>query len=133
MILYLLNLCDLATTLFALSHGLVELNPVVNWMLSIHPALFPLVKIVLAYILCIRFVQYEKKSRAGRNRYVAVIGIYAVTVVWNIANIFYFHIGGNPMIHVVHLLWIVPLSVFIGFVTGAVLTVASKADEEDGH
>ena len=34
------------------------------------------------------------------------------------------------MIHVLHLLWIVPLSAFFGFLLCACFTVASMADEE---
>lgn len=133
MTLYLLNLADMTTTICALSHGMVELNPVVNWMLSIHPALFPLVKIVFAYILCMRFAKYARRSRADRNLYATVVGIYAVTVVWNMANILCFYFGGNLMIHALHLLWIVPVSAAFGFATCAVLTAASRADREDGH
>jgi hypothetical protein len=36
------------------------------------------------------------------------------------------------MIHIAHLLWIVPLSAFFGFMVCAVLSAASRADKEVG-
>ena len=85
MTLYLLNLANLASTLFALSLGLVEMNPIMDFCISIHPALFALIKLIPAYWLC-RWLQ-DKKS------YPYIVGAFAATVWWNILNIIL--IGGN--------------------------------------
>lgn len=90
MTLYLLNLADLATTLVGLSHGLVELNPIINALLRIHPALFPITKIVPAYFLCAHMARSAKKSRVDRIIYIAVVVVYAATVAQNIVKTFIF-------------------------------------------
>lgn len=87
MILYLLNLADLASTLIALSHGLVEMNPIINAMLSIHPILFPAVKIILAFPLSMWLARNARRDKRAMARYIAVVGIYAVMVIWNIAAV----------------------------------------------
>lgn len=77
MILYVLNLADLISTLLALSLGAVELNPIVDFCISIHPAVFALVKIFPAYWLC-RWLEKNGKS------YTAVCEVCAAFVVNNI-------------------------------------------------
>ena len=78
MILYIFNIADLITTLIALSLGLQEYNPLVWWMICIHPAVFVLAKIaVLPLCLWLR----DKKS------YLFVAGFAAATVWWNIVSI----------------------------------------------
>ena len=34
------------------------------------------------------------------------------------------------MIHALHLMWIVPLAAFLGFVLGAIMAVGKKSDNE---
>lgn len=87
MTLYLLNLADLISTLLAISHGLVERNPVVNFMLHTHPMIYPVVKLIPAYYLCDWLAQNARANRPARKRYAAIVCIYAAVVVWNILNI----------------------------------------------
>lgn len=84
MVLYLLNLIDLATTLYALSWGAVEMNPIMALSLSIHPAVFAALKLSVLP-LCLWL---ERKSQA----YPYLIGVFGATVWWNIVNIIY--LGG---------------------------------------
>lgn len=84
MILYILNLADLVSTLLALSLGAVELNPIMDFCISIHPAVFTLVKLVPAYWLC-RWLEKNGKS------YTAVCAVYAAFVVNNFAVIYLMH------------------------------------------
>ena len=79
MILYILNLFDLVSTLIALSHGAAEMNPLMDFCFSIHPALFTLVKMSALPL----FLWLERKSKI----YPYVVGAYAATVWWNIVNI----------------------------------------------
>jgi len=133
MTLYLLNLADLASTLLGLSRGLEEINPIINTLLHIHPALFVLVKVVVAYPLCRHIARAAKKSRVDKFIYAAIVAVYTATVAQNLKKTFIFAWEGDPMIHALHLLWIVPLSASFGFAVCAVLTMASRADKEDGH
>lgn len=78
MILVIFNIADLITTLVALSNGLQEHNPLVHWMICIHPIVFVLAKIaILPLCLWLR----DKKS------YLFMVGFAAATVWWNIVNI----------------------------------------------
>ena len=79
MILYLLNLFDLLSTLYALSIGLVEMNPIMNFCISIHPLAFTLIKLS-AFPLCLWL---ERNSKL----YPIVTAVFAVTVGWNLFNI----------------------------------------------
>ena len=79
MILYILNLFDLVSTLYAMSIEAVEMNPIMDFCLSISPALFAVIKLS-ALPLCLWL---ERKSKI----YPYVVGAYAATVVWNIVNI----------------------------------------------
>ena len=80
MVLYFLNLIDALSTLLALSLGAVELNPIMALSLSIHPALFVIIKLAILP-LCL----WLRKSKA----YPYLVGAYAATVWWNIAGIIY--------------------------------------------
>jgi len=82
MILYLLNIADLFSTVIALAHGLVEMNPFLNFLMGLHPA----VKIIPAYYLCMWLAKNARRSRAARIRYTVICGIYAFMVAWNIVN-----------------------------------------------
>ena len=87
MIIYLINILDLVSTLIALSHGAVELNPFLRVLMDIHPAVFPLVKIFPAYFLCMWLERNAKKSKGAKTRYIAIIFIYALVVANNLAVI----------------------------------------------
>lgn len=84
MTLYLLNILDLISTLYALSLGLVELNPIMDFAIFLSPAVFAAVKIAV-YPLC-RWLE-DKES------YPYLVGAFAATVGMNILNIIL--IGGN--------------------------------------
>lgn len=86
MILYLLNIADLFSTVIALAHGLVEMNPFLNFLMGLHPAVFPAVKVIPAYYLCMWLAKNARRSRAARIRYTVICGIYALIVAWNIVN-----------------------------------------------
>ena len=90
MLLYVINLADLASTLMGLSCGLAEINPIINVLLSIHPALFILVKIVPAYFLCTHMGKSARKSRVDMLVYIAIVALYGATVVSNINKIVLF-------------------------------------------
>lgn len=79
MTLYILNLFDLATTLCAMSKGAVEMNPIIEFVVGIHPAIFPVVKLIPAYFLC-RWLE-----RNSRKSYAVVCAVYAAMVANNIA------------------------------------------------
>lgn len=87
MLLYVINLADLASTLIGLSCGLAEINPIINVLLSIHPALFVLVKVVAAYPLCVWLERKAKTYRLARYGYKIAVWYYAAVVAWNIVNI----------------------------------------------
>lgn len=90
MTLYLLNLADLASTLYGLWRGLSELNPIINTLLNIHPALFVLVKVVVAYPLCMHMARAAKHGRVDCLAYVALVVVQAAVVGLNLRNIYYF-------------------------------------------
>lgn len=79
MTLYLLNLADLISTLYALSLGAVEMNPIMNFAISVHPVVFTLVKLS-AFPLCLWL-------KRNSNAYPFVTAVFAVTVGWNLINI----------------------------------------------
>lgn len=59
MILYILNLLDLLTTAIALDMGGVEMNPLANWLIGVHPMLFVFCKIVVVGALILLLVWKE--------------------------------------------------------------------------
>ena len=87
MTLYLLNLCDLISTLVGFRVGLEEINPIINALIRIHPALFPLVKIVVAFPLCLRIARAAKKTRVDWFVYAGLVVVQAAVVGWNVVNI----------------------------------------------
>lgn len=78
MTLYLLNLADLISTLYALSIGAVEMNPIMNFAISVHPVVFTAIKL-LVFPLC--WWLRDKQS------YPYMVGAFGATVWWNIVNI----------------------------------------------
>lgn len=88
MILYFLNLLDLGTTLYALEQGAVEMNPIINKILDFWPPLFPMVKIYLAFFLCLWLKRNAMFNQAAMKRLVMITAIYGLTVMNNIVVIF---------------------------------------------
>lgn len=84
---YILNLLDLAFTLHVLDNGGVELNPVIRWMMEVHPALFPLPKTVLAGLLCWWLERKSQTIPAARKGLIAITAYYGAVVLWHIVNI----------------------------------------------
>ena len=79
---YILNLFDLVSTLLALSHGAVEMNPIVAFCITLHPMLYLLVKLAMLP-LCMWL--------KGKKSYTAVCVVYAIFVVNNFAVIYLMH------------------------------------------
>lgn len=90
MTLYMLNLCDLISTLVGFRVGLEEINPIINALIRIHPALFPLVKIVVAFPLCLRIARAAKQSWLDWLVYAALVVVQAAVVGSNLKNILTF-------------------------------------------
>lgn len=88
MIVYFLNIADLISTLWGLENGAVEMNPVINFFLGIHPLLFPFVKIVPAFFLCQWLEQNAKKNPAARKRLNVISAVYAAVVANNFVVLF---------------------------------------------
>lgn len=85
---YILNLLDMAFTLHALEHGARELNPIVNWMIGVHPWLFPFAKIVLVGVVLWwlnRESQTEPLARWGLK---FLAGLYWLVILWHFINLF---------------------------------------------
>ena len=86
MTIYILNLLDMAITLHALEHGARELNPIVNWMIGVHPLLFVFSKVVLVGVVLWwlnRESQTEPLARWGLK---FLTGLYGLVVLWHILN-----------------------------------------------
>lgn len=78
---YLLNLADLAFTLYALCHGAVELNPFMQCV----PVMI-IYKVFVVGILCYWLnKRQERIARIGLN---LIAAAFAAVDVWHIVNIF---------------------------------------------
>lgn len=85
--LYILNLCDLALTLYALQNGGVELNPLMQ-----NPAVMVAWKTVGVGVLCgmLHVLSYDKRSpvRAmilARRGLRIVTGVYALIIIYHLS------------------------------------------------
>ena len=85
---YLLNLFDLACTYLFLERGGYELNPVVRWLLSIHPAAFPFVKVFVTGVLCGLLHLIGKAEPNARYALRITTVVYAAIAVYYIILIF---------------------------------------------
>lgn len=83
MVLYLLNLLDLLTTAMALDLGGVELNPVANFLIGVHPMLYVFCKVVVVGLL-ILFLEWMDSRKAIRF----LSWLHAAVVVWNVYIIY---------------------------------------------
>ena len=84
---YTLNILDLLFTTYALRHGAWEANPVMRYVMTLHPLAFPFCKIVVAGVLC-GWLEYQAKrnrvARVGRN---ICLCAYGALTLWHIYNL----------------------------------------------
>ena len=80
MIPYVLNLCDLALTLYALAHGGVELNPLMRCV----PVMVAY-KVIVIGALCL-WLSKRTERIAKYGRWV-ITAVYAGLNIWHLINI----------------------------------------------
>lgn len=78
---YLLNLADLAFSLYAIRHGAYEMNPL---MRNIPFQCF--YKVVLVGVLCLWLS--KRQERIARRGLKAIAAVYAAVDLWHIINFF---------------------------------------------
>ena len=78
MILYILNLLDLLTTAVALDLGGIELNPVADFLIGVHPMLFVFAKVVVVGLLVL-FLEWRDSRKAIKF----LCWLHAAVVAWN--------------------------------------------------
>ena len=76
------NYTDLSLTLYAISRGVEEANPIMAWLLSVSPFLFGAIKLVV-FSFAIEFIA---KRMPGALRWIA-LGYMLVTA-WHLSFIF---------------------------------------------
>ena len=76
------NFMDLLLTMYAISRGVEEANPIMNWLLGISPFLFSAVKLIL-FSLAIEFVA---KRMPSVLKWIALM--YMAVVAWHVSFIF---------------------------------------------
>lgn len=79
---YTLNLLDLALTLYALSHGAVELNPLMRCI-----PLQVVYKVVIVGVLCYALHRLKRYKAARYGLWIATV-VYGAVCVWHLINIF---------------------------------------------
>ena len=89
MIAYILNLLDLALTLFILNTRGAEGNPAVSAMLAAHPLLFPFVKVIVAGAMCFWLHRNAQTYAAALWGLRAITAFYAAVCLWNISVILF--------------------------------------------
>lgn len=82
MTLYLLNLADLALTLYALRHGGVELNPLLQ-----NPTVMVAWKTVGVGVLCLLLSKLATNLKVARYGLQFCTAIYILTNLWHIVNL----------------------------------------------
>ena len=76
------NLADATLTLYAVSHGVREANPIMAWLLNISPFLFAVVKIIV-FSLAIEFVAKRQQN------FLKWIALFYMTVLsWHLSFVF---------------------------------------------
>lgn len=83
-----LNIFDAASTVYAMSEGASELNPIMRALIDVHPLLFVFVKVLVVGL----GAAYLEHRNAVWALYVAN-AVYVVVVAWQIANLLR-HFGG---------------------------------------
>jgi hypothetical protein len=76
------NFADASFTLYAVAHGVEEINPVMAWALNTSPLLFIFIKLLL-FSLAIDFIA---KKRPSLLKWIAVL--FMSVVAWHISFIF---------------------------------------------
>ena len=82
-ICHVCNIADAGFTLYAISHGVEELNPLMAWLISISPALFVSTKLVLFAFA----IDILSRRRPSWLRWVGVL--YMLVVAWHLSFVFY--------------------------------------------
>ena len=80
--IFILNLFDGLLTLYALTWGVLEANPVMAWVLSKGPIVFLLFKVVLVGI-CLVILD---KKLIGKRRIILslLLGVYVLVSLWHV-------------------------------------------------
>ena len=89
MILYILNLIDLVSTLCALSHGAVELNPLMQCV-----PIMIIYKVVVVGAL-VRWMS-ERSEPIARYGLWVITAVYGAVVLWHIFNLTFIYGGAFP-------------------------------------
>ena len=87
MVAYILNIIDLALTMEILDAGGAELNPVVNFLLRGHPALYPALKIFGAWLPCFWLELKARENPAARKGLLAITVFYGAVCLWNLISL----------------------------------------------
>lgn len=87
MIAYILNIIDLALTMKILESGGAELNPAVNFLLQVHPALYPALKIFGAWLPCFWLELKARENPAASKGLAGITVFYAAVCLWNLIGI----------------------------------------------
>ena len=76
---HLLNIVDAALTLYAISRGVDEANPVMAWAISVHPIFFVLLKIIV-FSVAIEFIADKKP------KYLSFVGaLFTAVIIWHLS------------------------------------------------
>lgn len=86
MVAYLLNIVDMLFTMYVISDGGIELNPMVNTILEYDGALFVFLKIVVAGVLFWWLERKAKLHKVAQQGLRAITIFYAILVLWHIVN-----------------------------------------------
>jgi len=87
MMTYALNILDLIFTANAVKHGAWELNPLMRWLMGLHPWAFPFAKTVLVGALCWVLDYLAKRNRVAWIGKLVCCCTYVVLTIWHIVNI----------------------------------------------
>lgn len=79
---YTLNLLDLTLTLYAISHGALELNPLMRCI-----PLQVVYKVIVVGALCFVLCRL-RRYKAARYGLWAITAVYAGIIIWHLINIF---------------------------------------------
>ena len=89
MIVYNQNILDLFLTLYAVSHGGAELNPVANAMIALHPLVYAFYKVAVCGVLC--WWLSRRDEPIARYGLWALAVVFAAVDAWHICHLI---IGG---------------------------------------
>jgi len=76
------NYADLSLTLYAISKGVEEANPIMAWLINISPFLFGVVKLTIFAIA----VELVAKRMPSVLKWIAIV--YMITVAWHLSFVF---------------------------------------------